>query len=297
VLQEAAMDALKVIPQVFFDLIARVVPGTVAIILISIALPQDTWSGITQFLKDDAPKVITDSATLWVLTLIELSYVVGHLLSPISKMLEKTVDDLLASDGVIKKLFSDKPGATPELVEFIKKQLGNPTSYQEYFEDELWIWYDWLRLFNPDAGSLTARIRSEYAMYYALSIAFALALGIYLYFEAPVESFLFLFTVGISLFLLVRAIRWLKTEWTFKLSVRNFYILSIVFALAFDVYLGLVTSIKGVFFLFAAEILILLLVVRGYKSKRTFKLSVRNFYYVARRQNVIVANQKETTGS
>jgi hypothetical protein len=215
------MDTLRVIPQVFFDLIARVVPGMVGILLFGAALRLN-WQIVFSTLKE-GPTVFNESTTLWVLALFVLSYVLGHILSPLGKVLQKLNDPFDA--GVIKPLFADRPDASREVVAFVKDQLGNPFSYERYFEKDVWLWYDWLRVFVPGAGALAARIRAEYTMYSTLSVAFAIAFFIRLAlairtFE-PRFDVTFLVATGVIAGLMF--FRWRDTDLTFRQSVRNFY--------------------------------------------------------------------------
>jgi hypothetical protein len=122
-----------VIPQVFFDLIARVVPGALAIVLFGTAF-RVNWSAFLNTLKD-GPKAVSESAVLWMLTLLVFSYVLGHILSPLSKLLQDFIRFIVSKViklspkpskllqgltrsldvDVIKPLFSNKPNTSQEL--------------------------------------------------------------------------------------------------------------------------------------------------------------------------------------
>src|SRR5262245_58146625 len=130
------MDALRVIPQLFFDLIARVIPGIVALALFGTAL-QVNWSWFLVSLKE-GPRVLNESAILWVFTVLVLSYVLGHFLAPLSKLVQEFAH---SSDiHVIKPVFNEPPKVSLALQRFVKADLGDPSYYQEHFEDEIWVW-------------------------------------------------------------------------------------------------------------------------------------------------------------
>lgn len=44
----------------------------------------------------------------------------------------------------------------------------------------VFVWYDWLRVNDPDAGARAAKIRAEYRMHSQNAVAFVMALAIHL---------------------------------------------------------------------------------------------------------------------
>ena len=81
------MDSLKLIPSVFFDAIARVVPGATAIVAY-LLLSGPTWSDILgktlgpPFAESDA--LLTATGLLFV-----AAYVMGQLLAPLAKLAQR----------------------------------------------------------------------------------------------------------------------------------------------------------------------------------------------------------------
>jgi hypothetical protein len=129
------VDALKLIPQLFFDLIARVVPGIVALFVFGFLISDCSRSCVVGLNLDfEAIKTIGSALVFFGLT--GAAYVVGHLLAPIGKWLR--------------------------------------TATQRKVIQEPWRKYDWLRVHRPDAGALAAKIRAEYSMYFSLAAAFFL---------------------------------------------------------------------------------------------------------------------------
>lgn len=135
------MDALRVIPQVFFDLFARVVPGAVVLIVVVLAVPE-AWTNLANQLRC-GPAVLQESGALWILTLFVVSYAAGQILSPIGTFFQYLVDSILRKDPVIKPLCG-KSDASGRQANFVTKEVeehgGGP------LEELIWIWYDWLRV-------------------------------------------------------------------------------------------------------------------------------------------------------
>lgn len=129
------VDAIKLIPQLFFDLIARVVPGVVTLILLVWLMPECEWSCM---LNATAGGKLTDNNAFAFAFFIPLGagFVIGHLIAPLGKWLR--------------------------------------TATQRAALREPWRNYDWLRVHRPDAGALAAKIRAEYTMHFSLAAAFLL---------------------------------------------------------------------------------------------------------------------------
>lgn len=133
------MDSLKLIPQVFFDLIGRVVPGAVAI-LAALLLSKATWES---WLIAALGKTLAESATVSVLMFFVGSYVAGQLLSPLAKVVQRT--------GELRWF---GPAA---------KAKG----------------YDWLRTYHPEAGAHCAKIRAEFTMHNGLAAVLLVSAAVY----------------------------------------------------------------------------------------------------------------------
>lgn len=131
------MDALRLIPQLFFDLLARVVPG---IVLLVLAAALHTNGGWTELLNVAAGGQLNPENVFAFAFFIPLGvgFVLGHLIAPIGKTM----------GGWVRH-----PGFKAP-----------------------WREYDWLRMHRPDAGALVAKIRAEYTMHYSLAAAFAIGL-------------------------------------------------------------------------------------------------------------------------
>jgi len=123
------MDSLKLIPQVFFDLIGRVVPGAVAI-LAALLLSKATWES---WLGATLGMVLAQSASVSILVFVAGAYVAGQLLSPLAKLVQRAGE---------LRWFRPRPKAEG---------------------------YDWLRAHHPEAGAQCAKIRAEFTMHNGLA--------------------------------------------------------------------------------------------------------------------------------
>jgi hypothetical protein len=178
-LEDQAMDSLMKIPQVFFDLIGRVVPGAVAI-LAALLLSNTTWElwlGVT------FGETLAKSSSVSVLVFVAGAYVVGQLLSPLAKLVQRAGE---------LSWFRPKPKAKD---------------------------YDWLRTHYPEAGAHCAKIRAEFTMHNGLAavllisgVASPLGVGVWRW---PV-------LVGLICMGLLAAIRGRTTRDTFNETVDEF---------------------------------------------------------------------------
>jgi hypothetical protein len=134
------LDQFKVIPQVFFDLIARVVPGAAGIVA---ALKLSNTS-LQDCLEKTLGTSLATSSSLGVLAiLLVAAYAVGQALSPLVKWLQR---------------------------------LGEWTWLNPEDKEQA---YDWLRLKHPAAGDQCAKIRAEFMMHNGLAIVLLISAVVY----------------------------------------------------------------------------------------------------------------------
>jgi hypothetical protein len=144
------MDALKSIPQFFFDVIGRVVPGSVAVILL-LYLVDPTWNTWTQFIRGLLAGYGGEiPSTFIALTLFLAAFVAGHIISPAAKLIQR-------------------------IGERFPTTLKRIDSESEH--------YAWLRLHRADAGGHCAKLRAEFTMYNSLSAVFFLTTVAFLFLE------------------------------------------------------------------------------------------------------------------
>jgi hypothetical protein len=180
------MEALKLVPQLFYDLIARVLPGSVAIIMVAAAanlklgkLATDFWDGAT---------AIQQSAIFLGFGFFVAAYIVGQLISPISDFIENRIVKRLfpAYFSVLKNALSSSSEYSPSVRSFLLRELGykKETEASQITAGQsskaVFVWYDWLRVNDPDSGARAAKIRAEYRMHSQNTVAFLIALVVHL---------------------------------------------------------------------------------------------------------------------
>lgn len=180
------MDVLKLIPQLFFDLISRVVPGSVAIIMLAAATGTKLGKLTTDFW--DGAKAIQESALFLGLGFLVGAYLVGQMISPISDFVERRlVRRLLPAYFQILKNAVVSPGEySPPMRNFLMNELGAETETDigtitaGQYRSAVFVWYDWLRVNSPDAGARAAKVRAVYRMHSQNAVAFSISLIVHL---------------------------------------------------------------------------------------------------------------------
>src|SRR5437016_4864979 len=140
------MNVVEIIPQLFFDLIARAVPGSVFLGLIMYG-NRDTWQTAVERLWPTAAL----SPVYGLAVFIGVAYVIGHILAAPAQLF----------DGFIDR----------RAQKFIDRELGKDAKKI----DECWGNLDWLRVHQPDLAIIPTKIFAEYTMYSELAVAFLLA--------------------------------------------------------------------------------------------------------------------------
>ena len=140
------MEFGKLIPQIFFDILTRFVPGAVLLCSWIVFLGRDDWRRLLDSLLGG--NLHDDNALpVSMLALLFLSFLLGYLLAPFTRGMQRLNEaPPLVTKVTRRRWFANDPDAEPR--------------------------YDWLRAHQPAAGALCAKIRAEYTMYYALSAAF-----------------------------------------------------------------------------------------------------------------------------
>ncbi len=207
------MEVFKLIPQIFFDIIARVVPGVVAMLLLHLEFP-GFWRSLLEGIS--ANQLDSNNAAVFsFLTLLGLSYLGGQIVAPLGILLENTGQ----SKETLAYLFAEDVDLKRPIISALREELGNPSAYCKSHEKVIWYWYDWLRVHAADAGALTAKLRAEYSMYYSLSVVLALAAIGESISGGPISLAVLILTV--LAVLMAKAGR--VTNWTFRKSVGNMY--------------------------------------------------------------------------
>lgn len=187
------MDALKQIPQAFFEFFARLIPGFVALTL---------WMGLfggagqwPDVLNAVVAGRLTDENIVSVALIMGLSvcYVAGQLIAPFGKLVQRLTEGLVSLVCEVGERLRKKAKLDHTSANTIEHAL--PASSVRGGD------YDWLRAKFPEQGALVAKIRAEYTMFYAVSAIFAAALVAQILRSPP-------FAAGEIVILLVFAVAW-----------------------------------------------------------------------------------------
>lgn len=176
------MEVSKIVPQFFYDVIARGVPGGALIAATSFSLgDKASIQDIVMYGFDG--KIEDVSPTISFLILLAFySYALGHLIAPIGDRISKLkiVDDHFKSElHVLRHAIDPKKSKFPKRVrEYLEKEVGiskngilneDESKVVEY-TSVLFIWSDWLRLKSADAGARIVKLRAEYRLFIGLCV-------------------------------------------------------------------------------------------------------------------------------
>jgi len=215
------MESLKIIPEIFFDLIARVVPGGVGLVAY-LLLSGKSWQS---WLDTTLGSSLAGSPSVAILIFLVAAYLVGQLLSAAAKLVQRIGEGLpnwiekkfpkLVERLKIKYTDGKKPDeknpplreTTPTLVKLI---VCKPLKAEGY---------DWLRLHYPGIGDQCAKIRAEFTMHNGLAVVLLLTAIAY---PLRVEGWRWYVLIGLVLVGLVEFYRGRTTRDTFNQTVKKF---------------------------------------------------------------------------
>lgn len=258
------MEGLKIIPQLFYDLMARIIPGSIAILALTIA--GNVTLGQVRDKVFQAVPTMPPSSFFSITTFLVGAYLLGHFLGSFNDLFKNTgrwiAKNKLFSKVIISKAvmpmriiwpkifpsFSrtlreslDKL-CTPYLVgkanHLFKKTLHGEETTEEKVEldmiqyrDAIYLWYDWLRVQNADVGARLTKLRAEYHMLeriaYALFIALILHLSLWIGTKIikPEMAINWYLVISSCLGFILSSRAAAKACWTFQWSIINHYIL------------------------------------------------------------------------
>jgi hypothetical protein len=178
------METLKLIPQLFYDLIARVIPGLTAIAAFSFAA--DIKMGMLLSGLFEGSKTLQESTFVLSTTAIFCAYLIGHFIGILSDLFERRIARKLFPSFFhnLKSAITATDGRySPELKNFFIKKIGfnqkkvDPESISDgIYTTSIFVWYDWLRVNDPDAGARAAKVRAEYRMHGGISVVMILTI-------------------------------------------------------------------------------------------------------------------------
>ncbi len=169
----------KLIPELFYDIFGRIIPGLVALALWSYAFNFDIAQSV--FFFSQGFSALQGSTLFLGLGLLTVAYAIGHLVSPISAWSHSKLLPAISPSNfsVLKEAASKGKNAYPGRIAlfFLAETtalFGNADrepSAAEY-RRITFLWYDWIRLRDPSAGTRLAKMRAEYRMLEGLYVVF-----------------------------------------------------------------------------------------------------------------------------
>lgn len=222
------METLRLLPQVFYDLISRVIPGVIGLVLISYALERDLGSLISGPFAG-APALQTSPLFLGIAT-IGASYIMGQITAPISDLYERRLVSSLVPVGYWTFPAALQPDSayTDAFRAFIGRELElqqpDPSLAARRFHAMLFVWYDWLRVWKPEAGMRVTKLRAEYRMFGGIAVSSIFAVGLHIVLSLVGQARL-VPAFGIIGLLVTAFASWgmVRTYRTFQWSVLNQY--------------------------------------------------------------------------
>ncbi len=232
------MAALKLIPQLFYDVISRVIPGVVTLVLVAKALGSDLGA-LVMAPFGGAPSLQASPLFLGIVV-IGGAYIAGQMIAPVSDFYERYVVGALVPQSFWLMPRALGPDSHyPETMQlFLARELGLTDGNRQLagarFRVALFVWYDWLRVWQIPAGARVEKIRAEYRMFGGVAVAAFAATVAHAGRALLVAGALSPLFVATGLLLLVFS-SWgmARTYRTFERSVANQYYVSRVEAVNF----------------------------------------------------------------
>ncbi len=256
------MDGLKIIPQLFYDLMARIIPGSIAILALT-AAGNVTLGQVRDKVFQSVP-TLPDTSLVSITTFLLGAYLMGHLIDSLRDMSEWTV-----KWTVKRKLFSRKfiskatqciriisTKLSPSFCHTLEKSLEalcttylqceadrlfKRTLYGAVTEkdkldsvqkaDAIYLWYDWLRVQKADVGARLTKLRAEYHMLERIAYVLFLALILHLLVWTgarrinPEIALNWYLVIGSCLGFIMSSRAAAKACWSFQWSTINHYML------------------------------------------------------------------------
>ncbi|WP_428307278.1 hypothetical protein [Lacipirellula sp.] len=172
---EPKLEHAKIIPQLFFDVIARIVPGALAI-LAGLLLTGSTW--LSLFNTVIAGVGSTESRLVPALLAFGFaSYLAGQMMSPAVKTLQRLMESICVMNFFIRRealsYFCDIERKKPK--DSDGKSSKKPDENPDQKSDG---GYDELRLRHPAVGEMCQKIRAEFLMHYGIAVVLATSAAI-----------------------------------------------------------------------------------------------------------------------
>ena len=171
------MDVVRLIPQLYYDLLSRVFPGGMTILAITLAVDFKLGS-ILAYVLEGAPPLLGSVIVLALIVFIA-AYLTGQIIAPLSGFLESHVATRLfpVHFRVVRETATTGAGYSTEIRTFLRDELSRghgadlTVLKDADYERAVAVWHDWLLIHDSGIGDRASKVRAEYRMYGGLAVA------------------------------------------------------------------------------------------------------------------------------
>ncbi len=164
------MKSLELIPQVFYDLISRIIPGFIGIFLIGISTEIQLHKFPALIFKGS--ETFQNYGLFLFLFWIVAAYLLGQVIALFSSLYEQIVVknmfpkyfNILYQSLFVKDIFAKREK------DILMNEVKDEKKDERIIQLKIWAWYDWLRVNHSEAGARCAKVRAEYRMHAGISV-------------------------------------------------------------------------------------------------------------------------------
>lgn len=198
------MDAIKLVPQLFYDLISRIIPGFTSLFFFTLATGKQVGELPALIFKDS--NTLQNSIFFLLLVALLASYLIGQIIALLSDSYEEIFLKRVFSKyfNLLEHLISPDSQYPKEEKTILINEIKPDDKDKKIIQEKIWIWYDWIRVKNPEAGARCAKVRAEYRMHAGISVVmiFTALLHVFSYFIYEIKFNLSLIIISIILAIL-----------------------------------------------------------------------------------------------
>lgn len=183
------MNILDLIPQLYYDVISRIIPGFATILLLFVILDLQLGSLFSEIF--DTLNPILNSLFFIILFLIVAGYSIGHILETFGSFIEwKIIHKIFKGKYKVPvKIIIDENFFPSSIRDFLLKEINENIKNAEEKNIHLsmydcrkiiYLWVDWIQLNHPDVSVGLMKILAEYRMHRHNSVGVIFVLMMYL---------------------------------------------------------------------------------------------------------------------
>ncbi len=210
------MDSLKLIPEVFYDVLARLTPGLVLLALLPMAFDASLGSAVEKVVV--GTQGLSESTVVALSVVVVAGFVTGHLVAGVSELVRTGLLERLfpRSYRVLEDALQEGDGAYPAatrqgLVTKIEELFGvEPDLAGRGLRRALHLWHDALLASDKQIETKVQKVRAEQRMIEGVFVSIGITLIIYLLrvsVDAEARPVDWLFLGGLVVSVLVSGLR------------------------------------------------------------------------------------------